>query len=455
MTIPNRVRACAERLAHSGGSLHERLADVTVRGLCDARLFGEIREASRLWQDGGFGTVVALDALGDDVDLPTTDSFEGEIRLVIHKRRDDVMPLVLTRQGLQALLADPPRIAAARRVRLAADFAPFAAVSCRFEPWADQPASEPEPHRLAHIVPRRIVRDQLALAPLSIGPFLIEQPPVETSAIYSAWQSAACRQLLMSLCNEIWQEDGEIRVALHGPRTRKLPVEPQGLQPDRDFAALTEATRWVYDSGRDVEARHTLFTYELAREWPQSVPFAEAFSSRAPDALDAAKNAFRMHVQGAAKETLSALQDLRRNLADDVGRLVQHTRDLATSLWRDFLIALAALLGRIMMLAAAPDIRELWAAKAVLIGTALYLAFSLFTTLAANARFMQLAEQNRMVWRSKIYGFLEDSDYQALASTPLGAATRTYRRIRLAVAAAYLLLVTALLAVALWPRLLP
>lgn len=233
-----------------------------------------------------------------------------------------------------------------------------------------------------------------------------------------------------------------------GPRRRKLLAALNSVDLGRDMAWISEGADWVYNSGRDAETRHTLFVYELAREWPGETPFAEGFAERAAGALDAARTAFRMHVRDASKETLKSLQDLRKTLSEDVTRVVTQTRELTGTLWRDLLVVVAAVLGRFTLLST-PEAAEARFADALLYGLAGYLLVSVAMTLTANARFMTIYRDAQSQWRTKLYGFVDPADFETLATGPLGKAEATYRAIRNAAIVAYGLTIIALVVLAL------
>lgn len=450
MTTPNRVRVSVERLAAAGGAFDERIDRLDARGTPDADLRSEIRAVGELWRAEGFGTFTALDPLGDEIDLDAIEEAEGEIRLIVGKRPTAATFYFLTARGVPELLGAFEHAKGARQVLVAGDFAPFRAVGCLYAPWTAMTADPPELAEPNTVVPRRVVRDQLAQVPLSVGPIILAEAPAEESEVFSRWREAACRQLLTTLCDEIWSDEGTIRISLSGPRLRKLAAGFEQLFASRNLAPANEAAAWVYDSGKDVETRHTLFVYELAREWTEDTPFAAGFVERAPGALEAAKSAFRMHVRDASKETLKSLQDLRKNLAEDVGRIVALTREISGTMWRDLLVVVAAMLGRLALIAA-PKPEEAQLADGILYGLSAYLAFSIGMTLFANARFMRISRTSRASWQEKLYGFVDPDDLKALAVEPIEAAEGTYRWTQRAAIAAYLIVIAALVLLAAQP----
>lgn len=474
MTIPNQVRACAEALAACGGALNERVDRLDVRGTPEAGLRAELAELATAWCGHSCGAFEAIDVLGEAVAISALSASDGELRVSFIKAPTVSTYYFLTARGLAVLLDDRDKAALARRVLVAEEFEPFRTLQCKFERWTGMVDDAPAGDEHGLPVPRRIVRDQLAVVPLSIGPLLLTVPPQlagdaqvtagmvraaagtepQLSAVFKIWRDAAIPQLLLCLADEIWRQDGEIHVALTGPRKRKLCAALDKIDAKRDFKLVTEVADWVFNSGRDVETRHTLFVYELAREWPDEDPFASTFAERAPGALEAAKTAFRMHVRDASKETLKSLQELRKTLADDVSRVVTQTRELTGTLWRDLLVVVAAVLGRSSLLTS-PTKGAARFGDALLFGLAIYLIFSLGMVLHANARFMTLFRGVQTKWQVKLYGFVDPEDFKSLATEPLREAESVYGRARNLAIAAYTMTVLALIALAILPTSVP
>ena len=54
------------------------------------------------------------------------------------------------------------------------------------------------------------------------------------------------------------------------------------------------------------------------------------------EAFVSAREAYGFHVEGETKQALKALGELRKNILEDVTKAQGATRDLISSLWRDF-----------------------------------------------------------------------------------------------------------------------
>lgn len=447
MTIPNRVRASVERLGQAHGSYSETIDRVDARGTPDDDLKVEIAALVPLWRDGGYGEVEAIDAVGDPVDFEDLAALVGELRITWRKRQNPESAYLLTPIPIAVLLADFGRACTIRAVFVAEPFAPFSTATTEFQPWADMAAASAEPHVFDKVLVRRLVRDLAERVPWSVGPLLLERAPDEPSPVFEAWTKAAVPQLILTLTDEVWLEAGSLFANLIGPRKRRLAVRPELFDPERDRDAATEAAGWVYGGGQDVEARHILFTNELAREWQENVSLAEGFVTRAPAALEAARAAYRLHLHDTSKDTLKSLGELRKSLTEDVQRVMAQTRELITILSRDFLVAATALIARFVAFAAVPA-SAAFLSRLILLGSAAFLAFSYLTSLLSNAGFNRIAGANRAAWKAKLYNFLDPKDYQSLAEAPLSGAVRVYRFTLLAIGVAYALLIWALLSVA-------
>lgn len=457
MTItPSHVLACAKALANQGGTLAENIDWLDVSGQFTDELLDQWRVIASTAEALGIGTVTAIDLLGDDIDLLAVDigSLAGNVRVRIKKSHGDTTYYLFSAEGVTSLLSDPERCRSARVILVAEAFEPFRTESCRFEQWIGAVAEEQSPDPMAGIVPRRLVKDMIGGAvPLSVGPFLlIGDTPIDDSAVFGAWRLLAVRQLLACLANEIWADNGKAMVTLHGPRTRRIEAGFSTADSKKLLPHVTECARWVYASGRDIEVRHTLLTYELAREWPDEMPWSQMFWEKAERSLEAAKTAFHAHIRETSKDTLKSLGDLRKALGEEVAKVSQQTRDLLATLWRDFAVAVTAVVARIVLILAEKPSADSFVVKGTLVGIAGFLVFSIVFTLRSNSRFMAIADESRDAWRSKLYGFLPDSDLRVLSDIPIEQSNAVYRKAARWVVTAYAIVTIAVLVTAFLPH---
>lgn len=424
MITPSQVLAAANALAISG-TISERIDSFDVAGVFTRETFMSWRAIAN--SVDYLDSISALNAVDDSVDWDGSDFPLGVVRITVKKRTTPESKFFFTSAGLAALFSDA-EFSNVRVVYIAENFDEFDTESCKFRCWTENESPLARTLEKKAISPTRLIKDLgSALVPVSLTPFLLEGNGPGPSDVVDIWKKYACKNLFLALVNEVWSESGNIYVSLAGPRTRKIKFDTTEINPHRDFLLLTEAAQWVYGAHRDTEVRHTLFTYELARDWSDQASLARGFVERAPFALEAAKTAFHAHICNTSKDTLKSLGDLRKGLGEEVTKVTQQTRDLLSSLWKDFAIAVTALLGRIA-LSSSGKLSDPLAMKAVLYGTALFLVASISMNLFFNYRFLKLSSKNRSAWSEKLYGFLSPEDRRVLADQPLEQAEELYRR---------------------------
>lgn len=123
---------------------------------------------------------------------------------------------------------------------------------------------------------------------------------------------------------------------------------------------------------------------------------------------------------------MKSLADLRKGLVDDVQKLSQQTRDISSAMWKDVAVALGTIGLKVATDASKVSGTSLTIAS-LAFGIAVYMGASFLMTTRMNAEFIKLASDSRETWRRKLYSFLDDSDFEALATTPISEAVKIYK----------------------------
>ncbi len=448
MTSARRIRALIDALTAGGGSASEGIDRLDVRGRLDQVQLAGWSDVMATIPFVGVTSVSAMDAFGDEVDLrgAALGLVGQELRIQVWKAKSATTAFCLTADGVSAVFADFEASASVRQVWVACDFEPFKTESCRIDPWDDDASDVPTQDDEVRIPdPRRLVKDFVgARVPKNVFPYILMAGEPMTSNVFERWKDLAVVRLLNSLVNEVQSTDGE-QVVITGTRPRKIDNDLKPPFSGQLFTVATDVARWVYASGRDVDTRFALFTYELSREWPEGLTFKDGFAARGQLALEAANTAFRAHVQETSKDTLKSLGDLRKTLSEEVTKVVSQTRDLMATMWRDFMIAATSFLGRVVLLGSDKPLSNPWPLKALLSGAAAFLLFSLVLSLRTNAKFMVISDASRAEWRRKLYGFMNNEDFQKLSDVPLDESSREYKRVARWVVVAYVAVIGCLL----------
>lgn len=298
------------------------------------------------------------------------------------------------------------------------------------EQWVDYPCASdvPVPGR-PYIRTRSHVKSNSPqfMAPTFIEPWVLLEPISLDSIASNIWKDISAKMILRSIPNELYI-DSSHKVYLLGSPPRRLELEEEAIE-EIMFDKLQEAASWIYLEGDDTEVRHTFLSTELAREWNPSLSFCRGINSRLPNAMESAKLVYKAHLRASSKDTLKTLGDLRKTLADDIQKLLQQARDLSTTVWRDVAIVLGAVAVRYAMDSIKAN--QISTGFAIIYGLVLiYIVTSYLITISINKKFIEIMKNSQEIWRNKLYGFLDDDDYQKLAAYPLAKAYRAYNTSR-------------------------
>ncbi|MFZ2450075.1 MAG: hypothetical protein WAW36_06130 [Methylovulum miyakonense] len=389
----------------------------------------------------------------DDSDDPIEpkDGKQGEwFRLTLTFASSTTTPHIFTSEGWRSLLLNEEVLSAAKIIRLGFIENEFKTKAFNIEPWLDDSLTVDvqEAKNISEVSPRRQVRCQSPdlLAPIRIEPWvLVGSLPVNCPAT-KIWQEVSVEMIAKSLTNELYKDGNVAKVVLSGQPTRKL--EFGIFQPNNiPFKILQEAAAWVYLEGEDVEVRHTFLSSELSRAWSPNVSFCEGIPKRLASALDSARLLYKAHLRSGSKDIIKALADLRKTLADEVQKLLQQSKDLSSAVWRDVAIAIGVIGVRFAMEGAkANQVTDNF--TVIYFMVALYIFVSYTITVTTNKRFLKIVEDSRQSWRTKLYAFLDDNDYQALAETPLSDAVSAYKNTQKQTTRVVFVVVIALMAIA-------
>ncbi|MBA9070191.1 hypothetical protein FHR71_003955 [Methylobacterium sp. RAS18] len=441
----------ADELAWSpGAALTETATHCRLDGAtCDgAATLARIVEAARLAAEEGCGTLRVYASVAGELNTTdcTLDDVAGEaLALVLTKRREPDWCYFVTVAGFDGALDDafaetPCAIWVAR------SFDPFATATLSVAPWGGTKVPPSPGERIER--PRKYVRDLThGRTPSEVAPWLPAGPIPADSTVFAAWRGKAADRLAACLPSEIRPFEDGLAVVLKGPRSSPVPVGPVPLEWAAEaFPVLVEAADWVYGLPRETEARFQFLNNHLSVGWREAETWPGGLARTLPGSLASAREAYAFHLQDQSKDALKTLGDLRKSLQDEVGRAQSATRDLLSTLWRDLGVAgivLALRSPAAAQIASAPTLR--W----VTLATAGVLLLSLVVTLLSNYRFNRLADEGRSQWRSRLYAFLPDPEWDRLVEEPIRRGRRVYHAILPFVGLLYVAAVAYLLAVGL------
>lgn len=283
------------------------------------------------------------------------------------------------------------------------------------------------------------------LPPDAIAPWILETSGRRADEAITLWKSIGCRELLKCFANELFSAE-KMMVGLAGKPPRKIAFGDETLALP-SFDIIQEAAKWIFLEGNETELKHTFLSSELAREWPADVDFCEGIMLRLPSALESARLLYKAHIRSGSKDTMKSLGDLRKTLTEDTQKIIQQSRELSSTLWKDMALVISVLVVRYSLDAAkSAGLQKVYAL--VFCGIAIYIVISYGMSVYINRQTISLLERVRTTWRTKLYGFLDEQDYYELASRPVKDAMGSYSRVERMTSAVVILLVMILLTAA-------
>lgn len=313
----------------------------------------------------------------------------------------------------------------------------FATRRARFQLWTtEEPEgfapSEPAPD------PRAFCSDFTGAhqTPSDIRPWLVRSAPVSQGDAWAVWTKASSRKLMAAISDRVSNGDHGPLYHFSGPPACTVSLtdaEVTALNPE-----LQAAAEWIFLEGRDADTRH-LF---MAAEWARTHR-AGAADRLGNGSLASAMAAWAAYAKSGSRETLKALTELRKAVADEGQKAAQRAQDMAGAMWKDVAIASVPFVLKIL-----PDASKLTSQR--LAGTfaliaASFLVFSFGIQVYINSRYFRTQAAAREVWKRSLNTALTPDEVEELSEAPIKAGGTDYERVRLAIGIVYAVLVAALL----------
>lgn len=295
--------------------------------------------------------------------------------------------------------------------------------------------SPPEP---VPINPSKLVIDHVPEreVPRDLAPWMLLTPPAAHSLAFEVWRALAARRLLSGLVSSAFLEDGVVWLQASGPPIYRVRADDSAIA--QAWEILNETAAWVFLSGSDIEARHRLFSGELARAGRPG----QDFSNTLTRAFEAAKVAYEAHVQSASRETLKALADLRKTVIEETQRVTQRTQDMASGLGRD--LAASAAPFALKILADAGKVSTPLVSASFYFAVSAFVAVSFALQWRINNAFLCSQKASRLRWMQTLYTYISTKEREEIADTPIEQAMKNYRETRAVLLVIYVALTAGL-----------
>ncbi|WP_372422317.1 hypothetical protein [Salinarimonas chemoclinalis] len=416
-------------------------------------LWGEIARSEREWVP--FCAVKFYYQIdNDEIDIHdvAAETIESEILVQISKKSAE-KSCFFTADGFIKHL-DRSRILQFCNYQVVECASGFRTLAFSVQEWAEEATAETRgAENLTEplIDARRLVKDLStgSLVPDDCRKWLLVNQPGEICATFQRWRLFAQRALLCSLATEVNGDSATVELTFQGPVKRTLSFSSTADEIAIDaFYQLTECARWVLLPERERELRHTLLANEFARHGIGSRTYGELISEHARSVLEAARLSYRAHVLGQSKETLKSISDLRKAVADEIGKVAEQTRALSVTLWADFTVALAVIALRYFAFART-DLPIPQSARLFIGLVGVYLITHVAIRIWSNWQNFLALDETIRIWHSRIYSFLTQSEFEDLVKNPIDRTKETYSVTAVYVGLMYVILSVFVLAFAL------
>tara|TARA_B100000029_G_scaffold129568_1_gene123085 strand:- start:460 stop:1425 length:966 start_codon:yes stop_codon:yes gene_type:complete len=300
-----------------------------------------------------------------------------------------------------------------------------------YRPWTDrvEPVLRQQDDPLPN--PKGFVRDYSAKAilPLDLRTWIVDKYPKSTkSAFFQAWMRRSFCELLSSLVNRVDWSGEEVKYYLDGPPSVEFYIND--ADSERLQTYFNEAAEWVFgDASRDAEARHELFSHELAREYR-----SDEFASMDSQCLRSAQAAYRAYIKHKSSDAIEALAKLRVSIIDETQKISDRGHELAKSMWRDIAVAGTPLILR--LLSSSNDASDI--SKKLAYVAAAFLAVSISSQWFLNERWLWSQGRAREVWKTKLHIAITKQELGEIADAPIARSKFDYRAVAIVVSLIYI-----------------
>ncbi|MBI6949275.1 hypothetical protein [Pseudomonas koreensis] len=367
---------------------------------------------------------------GDEFKLPCTDheQLNKPIDLLITKTPSCSEIYFFTLKGFENGLSHKS-IDSRENIFINYEFEEFSSRTCKFKPWTKHEKNHSEERK--SIDARKIIKDASSGELASNIEFWITHlEPHTPSNAYSLWLKKSIPKSSLIFCSEIWKENQSLKLVINGTKKLETEFDTNALYPDSiQETKINEAANWMFDLEREVDIRHLLLTTRLSNQQIKASDNWLSFLSRTlPKCLENAKNDYKAHVHSKTSETLKAIADIRKIIAEESSKIIERTHALSATLFRDIAIAFSAISIRIITIPAQGNLET--EKIILLLLSAGWLLTSLKITTKTNYLYIRSLTKSRFFWSRKVNTTIPISEFKELSKKPFKDAVSAYNNIR-------------------------
>ncbi|OMP76590.1 hypothetical protein [[Flexibacter] sp. ATCC 35208] len=270
----------------------------------------------------------------------------------------------------------------------------------------------------------------------------------ELSITPDVWKISSTKKMITTLGSEFSIVDDNLMLEFKGDRRRTLVLKMDEVDVFLTLCeVIYEIADWIYYQSKDIESRHSLFNYQMSLLLDDDLPEVNSIvlNKKLKVCLENSRLAYRYYLSNASKELNKTLGELNKSMFDYLSKIRQNTADLSSGLWRDFTTVMGVMILN-FSIKKADIISKYFPFFAIAL--CVYVCVSFFITASSGFAFYYNLKSTMITWKSKLYSYLSQTEYDTYCLSPLKTAFNKFRFYFLIVLVAYLALVISVLSVA-------
>lgn len=373
-----------------------------------------------------FFSLEARNNEGDKYVLPEFNTSLNDIPLSLQvmKKQRHYSVVFFTTEGLFSSLKSDI-VQKSSRVFLFFEFPEFSSRRCKFQTWS--PSDEDISPNENLTDPRKFIRDSTGGGLIEYLEFwVLKSPPRINHDFYQKWLEAAAPYTSFIFCSEIWKKESSLNLVFTGPQKLEIPYTANNKTPLSANLKIMEAANWILDIEREVDIRHNFLSSRIASErFRKTESWLDLLNRIISRAFENAKNDYKAHLHSKSSETLKAIADLRKSIAEETSKIIERTHTLTSTLFRDIAIAIGTVSIKILTAKDGDTISTL-----LLLFSAAWLGASLFITTKTNHAYIISLIKSRYLWSKKVNSLIPISEFKELSARPFREAISAYNKSR-------------------------
>ncbi|MCR9134208.1 MAG: hypothetical protein NXI08_16700 [bacterium] len=405
-------------------------------------LFNELKNINAEFKRHNIGElVVVLEDINIEIDLSGNeifqDFFSKSTCLIMLNKFDRTSLIFFTELGIEVFLSGNS-LKGINQIKLAFTDKPFNTSKVSFIPIGfedrNKESSNIELNAVKYV--KGLNEEAISVLPKDVLCWIVEDDSVKDSP--SFWIKSCLPKVIPLLSNEFEKDDSLLKLLFTGRKNTQIVIDLKEKISNSEYKTINSAAKWVYHDGRDIDTRHSIFVNQVSNIVSTPEINLKNICIKFAEALKNSELAYKYHLREESKELNELLISLNNTLFEYSNKIRKNTTDLINSMWKDLTTILGFLILRYAI--KKPELSDQFF-RYVGVGLVIYLIFSFYLNSNLGFWFYRNLKDSINQWKGRIYGYLDDNQFNELIIGPLKKAQNKYRNTFLIVLLFYLVFI--------------